>query len=65
MNIRRLTAADAEAMYRLRLRALKSDPKGFRESHEELRHVTVAKYAERLGTNAVDNFVLARLSHEV
>jgi RimJ/RimL family protein N-acetyltransferase len=58
MNIRRLTAADAEAMYRLRLRALKSDPKGFRESHEELRDVTVARYAERLGTNTDDNFVL-------
>jgi RimJ/RimL family protein N-acetyltransferase len=58
MNVRRLIASDAEAMYRLRLHALESDPKGFRESLEELRTVAVATYAERLGTNADDNFVL-------
>jgi RimJ/RimL family protein N-acetyltransferase len=58
MNVRRLTASDAEAMYRLRLHALESDPKGFRESLEELRTVAIATYAERLGTNADDNFVL-------
>src|ERR1700730_14788295 len=58
MNIRRLTAADAEAMYRFRLHALQSDPKGFRETHEELRNTAIATYAERLGSNADDNFVL-------
>jgi RimJ/RimL family protein N-acetyltransferase len=58
MNIRRLTANDAEALYRLRLHALEVEPKSFRESHEELRKVAVATYAERLGTGGDDNFVL-------
>jgi RimJ/RimL family protein N-acetyltransferase len=58
MNIRRLTAADAEAMYRFRLHALESDPKGFRETHEELQNTAIATYAERLGSKADDNFVL-------
>jgi RimJ/RimL family protein N-acetyltransferase len=58
MNIRRLAASDAEAMYRLRLHALESEPQSFRESHEELRKVSVADYAERLGSATDDNFVL-------
>jgi ribosomal protein S18 acetylase RimI-like enzyme len=58
MNIRRLGASDAEAMYRLRLHALQTEPQSFRESHEELRKVPVANYAERLGAATDDNFVL-------
>jgi RimJ/RimL family protein N-acetyltransferase len=58
MNIRRLAASDAEAMYQLRLHALKSEPQSFRESHEELRKVPVAAYAERLGAATDDNFVI-------
>jgi RimJ/RimL family protein N-acetyltransferase len=58
MNIRRLNPADADALYRLRLHALESEPKSFRESDEELREIPVATYAERLGTATDDNFVL-------
>jgi RimJ/RimL family protein N-acetyltransferase len=58
MEIRRLTSTDADALYRLRLHALHTDPKGFRESEEEMRNVPVATYAERLGTAFDDNFVL-------
>jgi ribosomal protein S18 acetylase RimI-like enzyme len=58
MNIRRLTAADADALYGLRLHALQSDPRGFRESHEELQNVAVATYAQRLGDVTDDTFVL-------
>jgi RimJ/RimL family protein N-acetyltransferase len=58
MNIRRLIASDAEAMYRLRLHALESEPESFGESHEELRKVAVETYAERLGAADDDNFVL-------
>ncbi len=58
MNIRRLTENDAQALYCFRLHALEVEPKSFRESHEELRKVAVATYAERLGTGGDDNFVL-------
>jgi ribosomal protein S18 acetylase RimI-like enzyme len=58
MNIRRLIGSDAEVMYRLRLHALESEPKSFRESHEELRKVAVETYAARLGAGTDDNFVL-------
>jgi RimJ/RimL family protein N-acetyltransferase len=58
MNIRRLNAADADALYRLRLHALESEPKSFRESAEELRKIPVATYAGRLGSPTDDNFVL-------
>jgi RimJ/RimL family protein N-acetyltransferase len=58
MEIRRLNQHDAEALYRLRLHALESEPQSFRESHEELREMDVATYAQRLGTGGEDDFVL-------
>ena len=58
MNIRRLNAADANTMYRLRMHALEVEPNSFRESHEELAKVAVATYAERLGGATDDDFVL-------
>ena len=58
LNVRRLAESDAEALYRLRLHALESEPKSFRESFEELQKIAVDTYAQRLGTGGEDNFVL-------
>lgn len=43
---RLLTAADAEAFHRLRLRAVKEEPRSFLETYEEAKQKTAASYFE-------------------
>jgi ribosomal protein S18 acetylase RimI-like enzyme len=58
MNIRLLTADDAEAFWHLRLQALRNDPSSFADSAEEHLGTTVAAARERLSSdNPALNFV--------
>jgi RimJ/RimL family protein N-acetyltransferase len=58
MEIQRLKEADAQMFWDFRLKALESEPNAFGESVEEHRLTTVEALAQRLQSNAADNFVL-------
>ena len=58
MEIRRFGVGDAEALWRLRMTALETDPWAFAESVEELQKISVEEYGRRLGSGGDDNFVV-------
>src|SRR5947209_16073872 len=59
MEIRPLTAADAEAWWELRLEMLRNDPESFADSPEEHASTPMEKARERLGSSDLkSNFVL-------
>src|SRR5258708_17782401 len=64
MNIRKLTENDAEALWRLRLNALETDPVSFAESPEELERKTAEEYASRLRSGRAENFVIGAFDGE-
>jgi ribosomal protein S18 acetylase RimI-like enzyme len=64
VSIRKLTENDAEALWRLRLYALETDPISFGESPEELRKMTVEEYASRLRPGDTGNFVFGAFEGE-
>lgn len=58
VSIRKLTESDAEALWRLRLQALETDPVAFAESPEEHKRMTVEELASRLRSGDAGNFVV-------
>lgn len=58
MEIRRLTAADAEALWKLRMTALETEPRAFGASPEANHMPTVEAVAENLRAGGNDSFVV-------
>jgi ribosomal protein S18 acetylase RimI-like enzyme len=58
MEIRRFEVKDADALWRLRMTALETDPWSFAESVEELQQVSVEEYGRRIGSGGDGNFVM-------
>jgi ribosomal protein S18 acetylase RimI-like enzyme len=62
MEIRRLTEADAQALWDLRATALQSEPEAFGESVEEHLQTPVETIAGRLRSGGDETFVLGAIS---
>lgn len=58
MNLRLLTAADAEAWWHLRLEALQNDSASFADSAEEHQTTSIDFARERLSGDPAENFVV-------
>jgi ribosomal protein S18 acetylase RimI-like enzyme len=58
MEIRRFEVKDADALWRLRMTALETDPWSFAESVEELQQISVEEYGRRIGSGGDGNFVM-------
>jgi ribosomal protein S18 acetylase RimI-like enzyme len=65
MEIRRFGVRDAEALWRLRMIALQTDPWSFAESVEELRQISVEEYGRRIGSGGDSSFVIGAFEGDV
>ena len=65
MEIRRFGVQDAEALWRLRMIALQTDPWSFAESVEELRQISVEEYGRRIGSGGDGSFVIGAFEGDV
>jgi ribosomal protein S18 acetylase RimI-like enzyme len=61
MEIRILTAEDADQWWRLRLEALESDPEAFSSSIDEHHRLSLQDVRDRLGSGPQDSFVVGAL----
>src|SRR4029077_14084564 len=65
MDLRLLTADDADAFWHLRLEALRNDPASFADSAEEHLTTTVATARERLSKNdPASNFIVGMVEDD-
>lgn len=64
VKVRKLTDSDAEALWRLRLQALETEPVAFAESPEEHQRTTVQEFASRLRSGGEGNFVVGAFDGE-
>ena len=64
IEIRRLTAADAEALWKLRLTALETEPRAFSASPEANHMPNVEAVAENLRAGGNDSFVVGAFDGE-
>jgi ribosomal protein S18 acetylase RimI-like enzyme len=65
MEIRRFGVQDSEALWRLRMIALQTDPWSFAESVEELRQISVEEYGRRIGSGGDSSFVIGAFEGDV
>jgi ribosomal protein S18 acetylase RimI-like enzyme len=64
VSVRKLDESDAEALWRLRLQALETDPVAFAESPEEHKRATIQEFASRLRSGGEGNFVVGAFDGE-
>jgi len=64
VEIRKLTENDARSFWDFRLQALESEPEAFAESADEHRRIPVTAFAQRLGSDPAESFVLGAFDGE-
>lgn len=65
MEIRLFTEQDAQALWDLRMLALKTDPWSFVDSPEELRVISVEEFAARLRADDAENFIVGAFEQQI
>jgi ribosomal protein S18 acetylase RimI-like enzyme len=65
LEIRLFTEQDAQALWDLRMLALKTDPWSFVDSPEELRVISVEEFAARLRADDAENFIVGAFEQQI
>jgi ribosomal protein S18 acetylase RimI-like enzyme len=64
VEIRLFTEQDAQELWNLRMLALETDPWSFVDSPEELRAISVEKFATRLSADDAENFIVGAFEQQ-